>query len=103
MSILTEQEGRDFAEILRLHDEAFKDYLTRHNYGHKSSEGAVTLEFGNFWDRDGYDNPGAPGKVSVSIYSYVLGPNRNHYFDSIAEALAEVRKWHRAQMDSPDD
>jgi hypothetical protein len=92
------RELSDLAEILRLHDEAFRDYIERFNDGHKSSEGAVELTFGNFWDRGGWDTPGAPGSVGVSIYSYALGPNRMHYFDSIAEGLAAMRKWHRAEM-----
>ena len=98
MSILSEQEQADLAEILRLHDVALRDYLERHNDGHKSSEGCVELLFRNFWDRDGWENPGATGGVGVSIYSYALGPNRTHYFDTIAEGLAAVRSWHDAQL-----
>lgn len=97
MNVLTEQEQADLAEILRLHDEAFKHYLVD-DFGHKSGEGCVELSFGNFWDRDGYDNPGAPGRVAVGVYSYALGPSRMHYFDTIAEGLSEVRKWHRTEM-----
>lgn len=103
MSGLNEQELADLSEILRLHDEAFRDYLERFGDGHKSSEGAVEVHFGNFWDRDGWDAPGAGGTVGVSIYSYALGPSRNHYFDSIAGGLAEMRLWHRAQMDAEVD
>jgi len=36
----------------------------------------------------------------VSVYSYVLGPYRNHDFDSIAEALETVREWHADTMGS---
>lgn len=91
------------AEILRLHDEAFKDYLERHNYGHKSSEGALSIHFGNFWDREGWNNSGAFGQMGVGIYSYALGPSRMHHFASVEEALVEVRKWHKAQMEAADD
>lgn len=101
--LLTSQEEIDLKEILRLHDEAFKDYLTRHNYGHKSSEGCVTIHVPNFWDRDGWDNPGAAGNVSVEVYSYALGPSRSHWFNSTAEALKNVREWHRKQMEAPDE
>lgn len=103
MSILSEQEISDCSEILRLHDEAFRDYLERHDYGHKSHEGAIQLLFGNFWDRDGWDNPGDPGTVGVSIYSYALGPSRQHYFDTISDGLAAMRQWHKGQMEAPDD
>lgn len=101
--VLTTDDLEGVAEILRLLDEALKDYLTRHNWGHKSSENAVSLDFGNFWDRDGWETPGDPGTVGVTVYSYALGPSRNHYFDSIPDALREVRGWHRTQMESPDD
>jgi hypothetical protein len=36
--------------------------------------------------------------VSCSIYSYVLGPNRNHDFDSLDEALVAVKEWHAEEM-----
>lgn len=101
--MLTKEQQTDVAEILRLLDEALKDYLQRHNYGHKSSENAVSLHFGNFWDRDGWDNPGTPGEIGVEVYSYALGPIRSHYFKSISEALAEVRRWHKGQTESADD
>jgi hypothetical protein len=32
--------------------------------------------------------------AAVKVYSYVLGPSRTHYFDSIPEALRAVREWH---------
>lgn len=102
--MLTLQETEDLKEILRLHDEAFSDYLTRHNYGHKSSEGSVSIHFSDYWDREGYDAPGARGEISVGIYSYALSPiGRQHYFESTAEALREVREWHRVQMERPSD
>lgn len=101
--MLTEKEEKDLKEILRLHDEAFRDYLDRHNYGHKSSEGCVTLHFGNFWDREGYDNPGASKLTGVEVYSYALGPSRSHWFNSTEEALKNVREWHQGQMESPDE
>lgn len=102
MSVLTEQDLADLTEILRLHDEAFRHYLLD-DWGHKSSEGAVSVNFGNIWARHG-DGPewlddGAPGVAGVSIYSYALGPNRNHSFDTIAEGLAAMREWHKAEMD----
>lgn len=103
MSVLTEQEMSDLGEILRLHDEAFKDYLDRFNDGHKSSEGAVEVHFGNFWQRDGWDHPGASGTVGVSIYTYALGPSRTHYFDTIAEGLTQMQKWHRTHMERGTD
>jgi hypothetical protein len=97
MTILTAQELSDLAEILRLHDVALKHYFQNGGMG-KSSEGAVEVIFGTFHDRDGWDNPGAPGIVGVSVYSYALGPNRNHYFETIAEGLEAVRGWYATEM-----
>ena len=86
-------------EILRLHDVALKHYIQNDDGGgHKSSEGAIEVCFGNFWDRTGWEEPGAPGIVGVSIYSYALGPNRNHYFETIAEGLEAVRGWYATEM-----
>ena len=101
--ILTEQETSDYLELLRLHDVAFRDYLERHNYGHKSSEGCVSLHFGNFWEREGWDTPGASKLVGVEVYSYALGPSRSHWFNSMAEALENVRRWHDEQLAKSDD
>jgi len=45
--------------------------------------------------------------LGVEIYSYVLGPNRSHDFDSVDDALDTVRKWHADEMayefDSPEN
>lgn len=80
------------AEIIRLHDEAFEHYQKDPCCGGwKSSEGAVSIEFGNYWERD---EPPA-----VSVYSYALGPSRMHHFKSPAEALAAVRQWHKEEME----
>ena len=99
MTILTAQELTDLGEILRLHDVALKHYSQNSDCGiTKSGDGSVELYFGNFRDRDGWDNPGAPGVVGVSIYSYALGPNRSHYFETIAEGLEAVRGWYAAEM-----
>lgn len=103
MNALTADEIAGISEIMRLHDEALRDYLTRHDWGHKSSEGCVEVVFSDFWERGGWDNPGAPGRVKVGVYSYALGPNRMHYFDSVAQALDAVRGWHREQMERGDD
>ena len=85
-------------EIQRLHDEAFQHYLTNDTFGggHKSSEGYVSVNFGHFFDRDNDHGTYKPG---VEIYSYVFGPNRNHYFPTIKAGLEAVRKWHKAEME----
>lgn len=98
---LTNQELKDFKELTRLHDVAFNDYLDRHDRGHKSSDGAVTLYFGNFWDREGFDIPGNSKLEGVEVYSYALSPTgRMHYFKTMREALEAVRGWYEVQMSS---
>jgi hypothetical protein len=99
---LTQQDLDNLTEIQRLLDEGLKHYLTYESHC-KSSEGSVTVEwdFGNSWER--FEGPVTP-KLSCSVYSYALGPERSHYFDSIEEALEEVRKWHKAEMEfTPDE
>ena len=93
-------DWQDLQEIHRLLDEAYRHYFA-HGDGHcKSSEGYISVDFGNYWDRvDRVEKGLAPLAIhSVEVYSYVLGPHRSHYFDSVAEALATVRKWHHAEM-----
>lgn len=91
-TILTQEDIDKLAEIQNLLDEGLAHYLTYE--GHcKSSEGHVSVSFDNSWRRrDG------EAKLTVEVYSYVLGPHRSHDFDSIDEALEEVRKWHAEEM-----
>jgi len=93
---LTDVDIADLMEIQRLHDEAFTHYLANGDGGHKSSEGYVSVNFGNFFDRDDDRGTYKPG---VEVYSYVFGPNRNHYFDTIKAGLAAVRGWHKSEME----
>jgi hypothetical protein len=93
------------AEITRLHDEAFW-HLHQFDGHAKSSDGSVQLhiEFGNVWERQ--EGPVEP-RVSVAIYSYVVASNtpsypnfgeRNHYFETVDEALQVMIEWHRKAM-----
>ena len=84
------------AEISRLLDEAYKHYFSYE--GHcKSSEGHITVEYGNYWDRS--DNPSNVEVKSISIYSYVFcTEGRSQDFDSIDEALETVQGWHANEM-----
>lgn len=80
------------AEIRRLLAEATEHALAID--GHcKSSEGAISIEYPPFFWREEKPKPPA-----VTVYSYVLGPNRDHYFDDIDEALAAVKSWHEKEM-----
>lgn len=82
-------------EISRLLDEAYKHYFTYE--GHcKSSEGHISIEYGNYWDRS--DNPDEVPIKSVNVYSYVFGPDRHNEYDTLDEALETVRGWHAEEM-----
>lgn len=84
----------DLAEIRRLLAEAYEHYFANSDGHCKSSEGAITVNYPPFFWREDYaDEP-----PSIGIYSYVLGPHRSHYFDTSADALAAVRKWHADEM-----
>jgi hypothetical protein len=83
-------------EISRLLDEAYKHYFSYE--GHcKSSEGWISVNYGNYWDR--YDNPSEMPIKGVEIYSYVFcEQGRSQDFDSLDEALETVRDWHAKEM-----
>lgn len=83
-------------EIVRLHDEAF-DHAMRCDSHHKSSEGQITLHLTNRFDERRDTEP--LEIKAVEIYSYVLGPNRSHHFESVDDALEAVRGWHKAEME----
>ena len=86
----------DVEEIQRLLAEAYTHWQENCPDLHsKSSEGAVSIELPSwFWNEEHkHERPG------VIVYSYVLGPQRSHYFDDSSEALAEVRKWHASEME----
>lgn len=93
--MITEQEARDLAEIRRLLDEAYDHYFKYSDGYCKSSEGYIALEFNHYFDRRDGQSFGVKG---VEIYSYVFGPNRNHHFKSVADALSGVRLWHDREM-----
>lgn len=92
--LLTEAELEMLAEIDNLLDEAHKHVLEFGEGLGKSGDGYFDVSFGNHFDRDG-ERRYTP---RILIYAYTLGPSRNHYFDSIEEALAAVREWHSTEM-----
>lgn len=87
---------QDIAEIRRLLDEAYDHYF-KYSDGHsKMGEGLVRVDFGTYFDRAA---GGEPLEIrGVGVFSYVLGPERMHDFNSTAEALAAVRQWHAEEM-----
>ncbi len=79
--------------------EAYNHYFEHDEDGHcKSQEGAITFEYPNYFQirHEGQD-PLRP--MSISVYSYALGPNRWHTFSSTSDALKAVRNWYIAEME----
>lgn len=88
----------DFEKLLRIRKllkEAYDHYFQFSEDGHcKSSEGHISLDFGNYWT-----DKNCECKITgVCVGSYVFGPHRTHYFDSLDEALEAVVKWHSDEM-----
>jgi hypothetical protein len=94
--LLTVEELAKIDEIRYLHDTALARALKRDGHS-KSSEGNITIDIGNYWERSDGDKP----EVGVNLYSYVLGPSRSHWFASIDRALETVRVWYAREMSSP--
>lgn len=93
--MLKTEELAKLKEIERLLDEAYANYFEKDPEGYcKSSEGAVTVSFGTFFDR----RDGNHGPVNVEIYSYIFGPNRLNNFPTLDAALAAVTSWHTEEM-----
>lgn len=92
--LLTDQELADLAEIDRLLNEANRHALDGSGGG-KSSEGHISVDLGDHWERAPEDDRVPP---KVSIFAYLIGPHRSHDFDNTAQALEVVRQWHRREM-----
>lgn len=92
----------ELREIQDLLAEAYRHYMQHGDGGWKSSEGAISLHFPEFFWEEGWygEEDTLPKRPGISIYSYILGPNRNHTFDTTTEALTEVRNWHAREMSS---
>lgn len=84
-------------EIRKLLKEAYDHYFDNDFDGsHKSQEGHISVEFGNYWE-----DPNCEMKItSVNIYSYVFGSSRSHYYDSVDTALEVVKAWHKEEMET---
>lgn len=98
---MTTTDIEKLQEISRLLDEAYTHYFTYE--GHcKSSEGFISIEYGNLWDRR--DNPLELPIKNVHIYSYVFcEQGRSQDFDTLDDALETVREWHAREMEYDPD
>lgn len=90
--LFTDEFRAKLEEIQRLIAEASQHSLDED--GHcKSSEGAISIDLPPFyWSWNDKARP------RVQIYSYLLGPSRNHEFDDIDAALKAARRWHSEEM-----
>lgn len=95
---MTKKQLKIYLEIRKLLKEAY-DYYFEHSDGlSKWSEGAVEINYPNYFDeKKGLDPLESTG---IMIYSYVLGPSREHYFNSFEKALVEVKKWHKSMIET---
>jgi hypothetical protein len=92
---VTPDEFSKVQEISRLLREAYDHYFEYE--GHcKSSEGQIDISYGNLWERE---DPNELKVESIYIYSYVFcRGERSKTWDTIDEALEEVRGWHAEEM-----
>ena len=92
---MTPDEFSKLQEISRLLKEAYDHYFEYE--GHcKSAEGQIEVSYGNLWERE---NPYNLSIKSVYIYSYVFcRDGRSKSWDTVDEALEEVRGWHAEEM-----
>jgi hypothetical protein len=102
---MNKEDYEKIEEIQRLLDEAYDHYFKYESHA-KSYEGRVGVFFNNYWDRR-EDGPGLKIKY-IEISSYVFcRRDRQEYFDTIDEALATVREWHKDEMaydyDAPEE
>ena len=92
---MTPEEFFKVQEISRLLKEAYDHYFEYE--GHcKSAEGRIEISYGNLWERgDSHEL-----KVeSIYIYYYVFcRGERSKTWDTIDDALEEVRGWHAEEM-----
>ena len=85
-------------KLKRLHEllhEAYHDWLERDpDPSGKGSEGQVCIT-----TSDHFFSYNSDVRPRVTVYSYILGPYRNHEFRNIDDALVEVGKWHKRQLE----
>ena len=94
---MTNKDFQKLLEIRKLLKEAYDHVFDNdHDCSHKSQEGHISLEFGNYWE----DEKCELKITSVNIYSYVFGSSRSHYYDTLDEALEVVRQWHKEEMET---
>jgi hypothetical protein len=93
--VITPEELGELEELQQLLDKAHLHYFENSEGYCKSSEGAVTIGFGTYFDR----RDGDKSIKHVEIYSYLFGEEGRLYnFSSVRTALEKVRTWHKREM-----
>lgn len=85
----------DLAEIRTLLKATYEHYF-EHSDGYcKSSEGAIEVSYSPYF----WSHPETEQGPSIEIYSSAFGSGRrSHRFANSAQALEEVREWHREEL-----
>ena len=92
---MNQQDINKLVLIRKLLKEAYDHVFENdHDCSHKSQEGHISIEFGNYWE----DSKCEMKITSVNIYSYVFGNSRSHCYDSLDTALEVVKVWHKEEM-----
>jgi hypothetical protein len=93
---MNKEDYEKLEEIQRLLDEAYDHYFKYESHA-KSYEGSIAVHYNNYWDRRN-DEAGLKIKY-IEISSYVFcRQGRQEHFDTVDEALATVREWHRDEL-----
>jgi hypothetical protein len=94
---MNKEDFKKLLQIRKLLKEAYDHVFENdHDCSHKSQEGHISIEFGNYWE----DQKCEMKITSVNIYSYVFGNSRSHYYDTLDEALQVVVQWHKDEMNT---
>jgi hypothetical protein len=107
MKMITSEMLDKIDEIARLHDEAFW-HLHQYDGHAKSSDGSISIEIGfrTVWTRKEQEK--TQPSIGVAIYSYVVASDtpsypsfgqRNHWFETVDEALTVMKEWHAKAME----
>ena len=93
---MKKEDYEKLEEIQRLLDEAYNHYFKYESHA-KSYEGRISVNFNNYWDRRNEESGLRIGTIEIASYVFCR-KGRQEFFESIDEALATVREWHKDEM-----